>query len=435
MGPAYSSSRLPLGEATAHWLSASHLDRLATVIRGLFGVCHPWTCATKGKWLGFPRTVSRSGDRVNIWRSRWSAGTPWSKAGLADYSRGKCSSSDGFCVAKSRIFKGIASVTLQSSRHIGYFVARQKKIKEWKWSIARHTYQRSGISTSGRRPPPPFPRWRLWVGSGVSVQIVPRWRPGAAGWRSRNCRDRPGRVVPAGWGREAGWQEPDIVARSWGLAPPRPLRPQRTLAEPTAWGDPGVTLAAAAVVVVVAAAQTLCPLPRPGTLHPAFPRISVRDPVREVEAEKWWCQRRCAASALTCFIAICTDTNLREHPGLQMIPSEYLVLCCFAACQSSSGSRLMRCPLLVYPWILLKFWGHRLSLRHRLLLLMNLKRKADVHRLIWPSWNLGLVYTGPQTHKLEISATVNDSVLCQYCIDRSVTYSATFRLLFGTWGQ
>lgn len=217
-------------------------------------------------------------------------------------------------------------MTLQSSRHIGYFVVRQK-IKEWKWSIVRRTYQRSGISTSGRRSPPPFPRWRLWVGSGVSVQIVPRWRPGAAGWRSRNCRDRPDQGVPAGWGREAGWQEPDIVARSWGLAPPRQLQRRRTWAEPTAWGDPGVTLAAA-VVVVVAAAQTLCPQPRPDIIHPASPRISAQDLVREVEAEKWSFRRRCAASVLTCFIAICTDTNLREHPGLQMIPSEYFLVCC-----------------------------------------------------------------------------------------------------------
>lgn len=227
-------------------------------------------------------------------------------------------------------------MTLQSSHHIGYFVVRHKKIKkEWKWSIARCTYQRSGISTSGRRPPPPFPRWRLWVGSGVSVQIVPRWRPGAAGWRSRNCRDLPGRGVPAGWGREAGWQEPDIVARSWGLAPPRLWQRQGTLAEPTAWGDLGVTLAAA-VVVVVAAELTLCPQPRPVTLHPASPRILARDPVREVEAEKWSSQRRCAASVLTCFIAIFTDTNLREHPGLQMIPSEYFfgLLFVLFACQS-----------------------------------------------------------------------------------------------------
>lgn len=48
-----------------------------------------------------------------------------SKAGLADYSRKKRFSSYGFCLAKSRIFKGNARVTLQSS-HIGYFVVREK---------------------------------------------------------------------------------------------------------------------------------------------------------------------------------------------------------------------------------------------------------------------------------------------------------------------
>ncbi|KAF3841352.1 hypothetical protein F7725_007214 [Dissostichus mawsoni] len=76
MGPAaYSSPRLPLGEvccwATAHWLSASHLDRLGTDNCGLFGLY-------------------------------------------------------GFCVTKSRIFNGNARVTLQSSHHIGYFVVRKK---------------------------------------------------------------------------------------------------------------------------------------------------------------------------------------------------------------------------------------------------------------------------------------------------------------------
>lgn len=237
------------------------------------------------------------------------------------------------CVVKSRIFKGTARVTLQSFHYIGLLHRPTKnsveKIKEWKWSIVRRTYQRSGISTSGRRSPPPFPRWRLWVGSGVSVQIVPRWRPGAAGWRSRSCRDRPGLGVPAGWGREAGWQEPDIVARSWGLAHLRLLHQRRTWAEPTAWGDPGVTLAVAVVVVAAAAARTFCPQPRPVTLHPASPRISARDQVREVVAERWSFQRRCAASVLTCFIAICTDTNLREHPGLQTIPSEYFFLLLF----------------------------------------------------------------------------------------------------------
>lgn len=194
--------------------------------------------------------------------------------------------------------------------------------------------------------PPPFPRWRLWVGSGVSVQIVPRWRPGAAGWRSRNCRDLPGRGVPAGWGREAGWQEPDIAARSWGLAPPPLWQRLGTLAESTAWGDLGVTLAAAAAaaVVVVAAEPTLCPQPRPVTPHPASPRILARDPFREVEAEKWSFQRRCAASALTCFIATFMDTNLREHPGLQMIPSEYfLSFVCSVVCQSSLMNPFTTC--------------------------------------------------------------------------------------------
>ncbi len=93
----------------------------------------------------------------------------------------------------------------------------------------------------------------------------------------------------------------------------------------------------AAVVVVVAAAQTLCPQPRPVTLHPASPRISARDPVRAVEAEKWSSQRRCAASVLTCFIAICMDTNLREHPGLQMIPSEYFCLLLFCCTSKLTG--------------------------------------------------------------------------------------------------
>lgn len=48
------------------------------------------------------------------------------KAGLTDYSWKKRLYSYGFCVAKSRIFKGNARVTLQSSHHIGYFVVRQK---------------------------------------------------------------------------------------------------------------------------------------------------------------------------------------------------------------------------------------------------------------------------------------------------------------------
>lgn len=354
-----------------------HLERCAAGLQRTGCRLHIWTawllssaacsdcvlpelvCLKGTDWnpIGWCRVKGGGGEYLaGTLRYRWSTGTPWSKAGLADYSRKKRLSSYGFCVAKSRIFKGNARVTLQSSHHIGYFVVRQK-IKEWKWSIVRHTYQRSGISTSGRRSPPPFPRWRLWVGSGVSVQIVPRWRPGAAGWRSRNCRDRPGRGVPAGWGREAGWQEPDIVARSWGLAPPRPLQQRRTWAEPTAWGDPGVTLVAA-VVVVVAAAQTLCPQPRPVTLHPASPRISARDLVREVEAEKWWSQRRCAASVLTCFIAICTDTNLREHPGLQMIPSEYfclLLFCCMSKLiaifyqHTSAAGHLVNLPIWCVP--------------------------------------------------------------------------------------
>lgn len=231
-------------------------------------------------------------------------------------------------------------MTLQSSHRIRLFRRPTLKKKGGGKKSVKVEYCQLYVSTQWdfyvwSASPPPFPRWRLWVGSGVSVQIVPRWRPGAAGWRSRNCRDLPGRGVPAGWGREAGWQEPDIAARSWGLAPPRLWQRLGTLAEPTAWGDLGVTLAAAAAVVVVVAAElTLCPQPRPVTPHPASPRILARDPVREVEAEKWSSQRRCAASVLTCFIAIFMDTNLREHPGLQMIPSEYFLSFCLFCCMS-----------------------------------------------------------------------------------------------------
>ena len=119
MGPAYSSSRLPLGEvrccgASAHRLSASHLDRLPSVICGLFGRCSPWTCvcARGTGWdrLGWCRVRE---ERRTIWPGldRWSTGTPWSKSWTGLTTQGikkkKRSSSAkyGFCVAKSRILK------------------------------------------------------------------------------------------------------------------------------------------------------------------------------------------------------------------------------------------------------------------------------------------------------------------------------------------
>lgn len=118
MGPAYSSSRLPLGEvccgATAHWLSASHLDRLTAVICGLLGPCTPWTRVFYGEltWdrLGFGRCRAKGEGGYYLsqtWRYRCSTGTltkKKKKAGLTDATHGKKHlSSDGFCVAKSRI--------------------------------------------------------------------------------------------------------------------------------------------------------------------------------------------------------------------------------------------------------------------------------------------------------------------------------------------
>lgn len=117
MGPAYSSSRLPLGEvccgATAHWLSASHLDRLTAVICGLLGPCTPWTRVFYGELT----EIASDSDGVVLreregyylsqtWRYRCSTGTltKKEKAGLTDATHGKKHlSSDGFCVAKSRI--------------------------------------------------------------------------------------------------------------------------------------------------------------------------------------------------------------------------------------------------------------------------------------------------------------------------------------------
>lgn len=144
MGPAYSSSRLPLGEvccgATAHWLSASHLDRLTAVICGLLGPCTPWTRVFYGELT----EIASDSDGVVLrerggyylsqtWRYRCSTGTlTKKKKGWTDWRYSWKKTLIQRWILRSEVthyflFKGNARVTLQSSHHIGYFVVRQKK--------------------------------------------------------------------------------------------------------------------------------------------------------------------------------------------------------------------------------------------------------------------------------------------------------------------
>lgn len=69
-------------------------------------------------------------------------------------------SSYGFCVAKSRVFKGKARVTLQSSQHIGYFVVRQKRKRKSVKVECCPSYVSAqwDFYVWSAFPPPPFPR-------------------------------------------------------------------------------------------------------------------------------------------------------------------------------------------------------------------------------------------------------------------------------------